>query len=181
MEINKDIFSSGQVGSKIWLCEQLEKLGWTSNLTQIYGGWCGILGFLLLSRGKFQVNSIRSFDVDPSCEPIADMINENWVYQDWKFKAFTHDCNNYEGEYGDLIINTSTEHFENMNWYNNIPQGTRVIFQGNNMNHDDHTSTINSLSEFVSQYNLTSVDFIGELEFVYPDWHFSRYMIIGTK
>ena len=75
MHINKDIFSSGQVGSKIWLCEELEKLGWTSNLTYIYGGWCGVLGFLLLSRGNFQVNQIQSFDIDPTCEPIADMIN----------------------------------------------------------------------------------------------------------
>ena len=181
MEINKDAFSSGQVGSKIWLCEELEKLGWTSNLTYIYGGWYGILGFLLLSRGKFQVDKIRSLDIDPTCEPIADMINENYVWQDWKFKALTQDCNNYEGQFGDLIINTSTEHFETMDWYNRIIPNTRVIFQGNNMNHDDHTSNINSLDEFVSQYDLSSVDFTGELEFVYPDWSFTRYMIIGTK
>jgi hypothetical protein len=181
MEINKDIFSSGQVGSKIWLCEQLEKLGWTSELTYIYGGWYGVLGFLLLSRDNFEVNQIQSFDIDPSCEPIADMINENWVWKDWKFKAYTLDCNGHVQGNPDLIINTSTEHFESMNWYDNIPRGTRVIFQGNNMNHDDHTSNINSLDEFVSQYDLTSVDFTGELEFVYPDWSFTRYMIIGTK
>ena len=58
-EFNKDAFSSGQVGSKIWLCEELEKTGWKSKLTYIYGGWHGITAFLLLSRGKFQVDKIR--------------------------------------------------------------------------------------------------------------------------
>jgi hypothetical protein len=79
---NKDAFSSGQIGSKIWLCEKLEKLNWSSDLTYIYGGWYGITAFLLLSRGKFNVSKIRSLDIDPSCEPIADMINENWVWQE---------------------------------------------------------------------------------------------------
>jgi hypothetical protein len=181
MEINKDAFSSGQVSSKIWLCEQLEKLGWTSNLTHIYGGWYGITAFLLLSRGKFSVDNIRSLDIDPTCETIADMINENFVWQDWKFKAFTQDCNNFEGPFGDLVINTSTEHFTSNDWYNKLPKGTRVVLQGNNMNHDDHTSIINSLSEFVSQYDLSNTEYTGELDFVYPDWGFTRYMLIGTK
>ena len=138
ISVNKDAFSSGQIGSKIWLCEELEKVGWTSDLTYVYAGWYGITAFLLLSRGNFQVNRIRSLDIDPSCEAVADMINENWVFREWKFKAFTQDCNNYEGQYGDLIINTSTEHFESMDWFNNIKSGTRVILQGNNMPHDDH-------------------------------------------
>ena len=75
MIVDKDAFSSGQIGSKIWLCEELEKLNWSSELTYIYGGWHGITAFLLLSRGKFQVKKIRSLDLDPTCEAIAEMIN----------------------------------------------------------------------------------------------------------
>ena len=99
MNIDKDAFSSGQIGSKIWLCEELEKIGWQSDFTYIYGGWHGITAFLLLSRGIFNVNRIRSIDIDPSAEPIADMINENWVWQEWKFKSFTNDCNNFDPVY----------------------------------------------------------------------------------
>jgi hypothetical protein len=178
---NKDAFSSGQIGSKIWLCEELERTGWTSNLTYIYAGWYGITAFLLLSRGKFDVNRIRSLDIDPTCESIADMINENWVWQDWKFKAFTQDCNNFEGQFGDLIINTSTEHFESMGWFDRIPAGTRVILQGNNMPHDDHIVHSATLSEFIIQYPLSNILYQGELLFVYPEWKFTRYMIIGIK
>jgi hypothetical protein len=179
--LNKDAFSSGQVGSKIWLCEELEKLGWTSSLTYIYGGWYGILGFLLLSRGNFKVDKIRSLDLDPSCESIADMINENWVWQDWKFKAFTQDCNDYNGQYGDLIINTSTEHFKNIKWFNSIPKGTRVILQGNNMLHNDHIVYNTCFDEFAEQYPLSTYNFRGEKEFAYPAWSFTRYMMIGIK
>ena len=181
MNVDKDAFSSGQIGSKIWLCEELEQTGWTSNLTYIYGGWHGLTGFLLLSRGKFQIDKIRSLDIDPSCEAIADMINENWVWQDWKFKAFTQDCNNYEGQYGDLIINTSTEHFTSMEWFDRIPKGTRVVLQGNNMPHDDHHTTTNSIDAFKKAYPLTEFAFEGCKEFIYPTWKFTRFMIIGKK
>jgi len=169
------------MGSKIWLCEELEKTNWTSNLTYLYGGWHGITALLLLSRGIFQVDKIRSLDIDPACESIADMINENWVWQDWRFKAFTQDCNNFEGQFGDLVINTSTEHFESMEWFNKLPKGTRVVLQGNNMPHDDHVVHSDSLDDFVKRYPLEQIIFKGEKEFVYPNWKFTRFMIIGIK
>jgi hypothetical protein len=90
---NKDAFSNGQIDSKLWLCRKLEALGWSSDYTHIYAGWYGVLAFLLLSREKFKVGRIESFDMDPTAEAVADMINENWVIKEWKFKAFTLDCN----------------------------------------------------------------------------------------
>jgi hypothetical protein len=179
--INKDAFSSGQVGSKLWLCEELERTGWESGFTYIYGGWYGITAFLLLSRGNFKVDRIRSIDIDPSCEPIADMINENWVWQEWKFKAFTQDCNNFEPVFGDLVINTSTEHFDNKSWFDRLPKGTRVALQGNNMIHEDHTIQSNTLEDFLAEYPLSQYAYTGTKEFNYPDWSFNRYMVIGVK
>ena len=183
MDINVDSFSSGQVGSKIWLCEELERTGWTSKLTWIYGGWYGLTAFLLLSRGKFTVDKIRSYDIDPSCQPVADMINENWVWQDWKFKAETADCLQIKPFFGpaDLIINTSTEHFESLEWFENITKGTRVLLQGNNMPHDDHIVNFNNLNEYQNYFNLSEYLYVGQKEFVYPTWRFDRYMLIGVK
>ena len=178
---NKDAFSNGQIDSKLWLCRELEALNWSSDYTHIYGGWYGVLAFLLLSREKFQVSRIESFDVDPTCEPIADMINENWVIKEWKFKAFTLDCNQTIRGNPDLIINTSSEHFENMEWFNNIRPGTRIIIQGNNMQHHDHCVASASLEDFVAHYPISNIVYQGSLDFTYPDWQFSRYMIIGVK
>ena len=180
MNIDPDTFSSGQIESKIWLCEELEKLEWASRLTYIYGGWNGMLGFLLLSRGKFSVTGIRSLDEDPACESIADTINENWVQQSWKFKALTQDCNTFDPIYGDIIINTSTEHFTSRQWFDNIPKGTRVVLQGNNMPHDNYNIHL-TLEDFLKDYPITNVFYKGEKEFVYPKWSFNRYMVIGIK
>jgi hypothetical protein len=179
--INKDAFSNGQVDSKLWLCRELEKLEWTSELTHIYGGWYGVLAFLLLSRERFKVDRIESFDIDPLCESIADMINENWVIKEWQFKAFTLDCSQGVRGAPDLIINTSTEHFENMDWFDRIAKGTRVILQGNNMPHDEHVVHSATLNEFISQYPLSKIIYQGEKLFVYPKWQFTRYMLIGVK
>jgi len=178
---NKDAFSNGQVDSKLWLCRELERLEWASELTHIYGGWYGVLGFLLLSREKFQVKRIESFDQDPSCEPIADMINNNWVFKEWKFKAHTADCNYPLQGNPDLIINTSTEHFEQMAWFDMIEPGTRVILQGNNLIHDDHFGNATDLTDFEEKYKLTTIAYSGSMDFVYPDWKFTRFMIIGVK
>jgi hypothetical protein len=179
--INKDAFSSGQVGSKIWLCEQLELLFDNIDTIWIYGGWYGITAFLLKSRSNINISTIRSYDIDPSCESIADMINENWVYQDWQFKSHTVDCSILTPTLGnpDLIINTSTEHFDTMDWWNNIPKGTYVALQGNNMPHDEHVIHSTSLDNFCELYPLDTVLYKGELEFNYPKWSFTRFMLIG--
>jgi hypothetical protein len=179
--LNKDAFSNGQVDSKLWLCRELEALGWSSELTHVYGGWYGVLGFLLLSREKFNVQRIESFDIDPTCEAVADMINENWVFKEWQFKAHTADCNQALPGNPDLIINTSSEHFESMAWFDRIPVGTRVIIQGNNMTHDDHHIHSATLDDFIKQYPLSQIAYSGSQDFTYPEWSFTRYMIIGVK
>lgn len=178
--VNKDAFSSGQMGSKLWLCEELEKLNWTSTLTCIYGGWYGVTALLLLSRGKFQVIRIDSYDIDPACQPVADMLNENWLINDWQFKAHTDDCSTIVTS-ADLIINTSTEHFDSDRWFCNIPKGTRVILQGNNMPHEDHCVHSETLSDFIKQYALSEYLYQGAKKFVYPGWGFDRFMVIGVK
>jgi hypothetical protein len=180
--INKDSFSNGQVDSKLWLCQELEKLGWNSNVTRIYAGWYAVTALLLLGREKFKVNKIESYDIDPLCQPIADMLNENWVFKGWKFKAFTNDCNTLSWNNNvDLIINTSTEHFSELSWWNNIPTGTRVIIQSNNMQHDDHVFNFSNEDEFLKKFQMSTIMFKGTKQFVYPGWQFERYMLIGIK
>jgi len=179
--VNKDAFSSGQIGSKLWLVEQLEKSFESIDSISIYGGWYAVTAFLLLTRNNIKINKIKSIDVNPECESVADMINEFYVWQNWKFKAFTADCNKMLYEPADLIINTSTEHFDSTAWFDNIPEGTCVALQGNNMIHDDHYSQFKSLTHFKKTYKLQNYLFLGEKKFKYPNWSFTRYMSIGIK
>lgn len=180
-KIDKDAFSSGQIGSKLWLCEELEKLFDHADTIWIYGGWYGLTSFLLRIRNNISVKQIRSYDIDQSCEEIADIINENWVIDDWKFKAVTADCNHMNPTNVDLIINTSTEHFESKAWFDKIPNGTVVALQGNNMPHDDHVIHSATLKSFLDEYPLSDTMFAGEKTFEYPEWQFTRYMVIGIK
>ena len=187
LSVHKDAFSSGQIGSKIWLAETLEMVfGSYPQTIWILGGWHGLAGFLLLSRGII-TGSIRSFDIDPACESIADSLCNFWVWQNWKFKAFTQDCNKLDYQstkYGDppsLIINTSCEHFESLDWFNNIPYGTKVALQSNNMEHEDHCLNLDSVENMQEYYNLSKVKFAGTKDFIYPDWSFQRYMILGIR
>ena len=183
LSVDKDAFSSGQIGSKIWLCEELEKLFEKIDIAWIYGGWYGVTAFLLRTRGNLPIATIRSYDIDPYVEQVADMFNENWVYKEWQFKAHTEDCNQLKPVLNnpDLIINTSTEHFKSLDWYHKIPKGTVVALQGNNMEHDDHFIHSETLDDFVNTFNVSKILYQGSMDFEYPDWKFTRYMLIGIK
>lgn len=181
VSVDKDAFSSGQITSKIWLCEELENLFDSIDNISIYGGWYGVTAFLLRSRNNIKISKIYSYDLDPHCEQIADTVNENWVIQKWQFKSFTTDCNELVPNDADLIINTSTEHFQSMNWFKNIPKGKIVALQGNNMPHEDHFYCSHTIQDFISQFEVTSILYHGEKDFVYPDWSFKRFMLIGIK
>ena len=184
VSVNKDAFSSGQISSKLWLCEKLEAVPFSKpQVIWIYGGWYGILSFLLLSRQRVPIKHIRSFDIDPTCQPIADALLENWVWQEWKFKAFTSDCNtmSFADERPDIVINCSTEHFTCDDWFKSIPTGTMLVIQSNNMQHDDHHSCVSDADHLHRIFPLSQVIYKGNMDFVYPDWQFSRFMIIGRK
>ena len=183
--IEFDAWSSGQVGSKIWLCEELEKISIDLSNIWILGGWYGILSFLLLSRNN--INQIRSFDIDLNCEKIADNINKLWLIDNWKFKAVTKNINtlNYTSqEFGfvpKIVINTSTEHIFGNEWFHNIPSGTLTIIQSTNQKHSDHYFCVNTVDELIERYKISSLLFAGTKEFTYPDSSFKRFMIIGNK
>ena len=191
IKIHKDAYSSGQIESKLWLCRKLEEqLGNKEEQTiWLLGGWIGLLPFLLLSRERLNIKAIRSFDLDPLCEKNADLINENWVWKNPKFKAKTIDCNQLDytalsfanTDKPNLIINTSVEHFKGKKWYSNIPSGKMIALQSCNLRHKDHIFCIHSEEEFKKQFPFTELYYSGTLKFDYPITSFSRYMLIGRK
>lgn len=181
--VHSDAFSSGQMSSKLWMCQELEKLDHSyPKKIWIFGGWHGLSALLLLSREILPILSIRSFDIDPACQPIADILLENWVWQEWKFKACTKDCNNLTyDDYPDIIINTSTEHFHSKKWFDSIPKNTMIVLQSNDMKHEDHITCFKKLDDFINFYPVKKLLYKGQLDFKYPTWGFSRFMLIGKK
>jgi len=174
-------FSHGQIESKIWLCEELEKFIPIRSKIAILGGWYGLVALLLYARKRASIDYIRSYDIDPSVEPIADKINNTWVFDKWKFKAFTQDANKVDLAEFDIVINTSSEHIIEKQWFEKLTSQI-IVVQGTDQIHDD-----NDFHDYVFNLNQLKVKYPmlnyyeGQKEFVYPDKSFNRYMLIGRK
>ena len=202
ISIDEDCFSRGQLQSKKWLVDELKKIdGRTDDLKLgtvfLCAGWYGTLATMLFEN-DFDIEKIRSFDIDENCWRIAETFNKPWVMKDWQFKASTQDIFDidYDTHYytvqkskgvetsrlsdsPNTIINTSCEHIENFaEWYAKIPQGKLVILQTNNyFDLPEHVNCSDSLNTFANSTPITNVLYQGELALE----KYSRYMRIGYK
>jgi len=169
-----DAFWSGQLKSKEWLITNLR-----SNVNKfvsidIHGGWVGVLASMLF-QSDIPVTTIRSIDIDPTCESIA--INMNKIEEMvGKFRAVTADMCEIRSD-ADVIINTSCEHISQDQydlWLSGMPYNSLLVLQSNNYNISEHVRTAKDLDEFKQQCGVT-VLWAGEL--VLP--LYTRWMIIG--
>jgi len=187
-QVDLDAFSSSQIASKAWLCERLEEClkGLTPPVAGykiwIFAGWYGVTNFMLRTRAIVPVEFVRSIDLDPTCEPIADRINKFWEIQGWQFKAQTGDINNttYFHDNPHIIIMTSAEHVKSLKWFLDIPRGTIVAIQGSDLVIPDHVNPISSVEQLKEAYPM-ECHYEGSITFNYPTHSFNRHMIIGIK
>lgn len=190
MFLDKDAFSSGQIGSKIWLAECLEDCILDLQFKGLYnqplkiaiiGGWYGLLNFIIQSRNLINIEYVRSIDIDSEACEQADLINNLWVWQNWKFKSLCRNANDFEFFDFDLIINSAIEHIPTKVWWDNIPEGKLVVLQSNDMDHDDHVANHLNIEEFSNDFPLTNTLLLKSKLFQYDDWKFTRFMKIGVK
>ncbi len=195
---DKDCFSRGQLQSKLWLIKELKKLNLDLGTIYICAGWYATLATMLFEN-DFNIEKIRSFDIDPTCVDVAETFNKPWFVDNWKFKALTQDIN--EIDYSEhkwqfwsnannrmsktitdtptTIINTSCEHIPNFNeWYDRIPLGKIVILQGNNyFEIKEHVNCSVDVDEFSKKAPMKTVLYVGELQLP----KYTRFMKIGIK
>lgn len=195
-----DALSKGQIFSKIWLIQEASKVLKDREFECVYcvGGWYGLLGALWLEKQPIRsTGKFRSFDIDPSCENIADQINKQFIMEGWVFKAITADMlainyshHSYElvnskgqvitmHDEPDLVINTSCEHLEKFEeWMGRLPKGIHVILQSSDYRGiKEHVNCVDSLEAFEKQAGLEKVLFSGELHTA----KYKRFMLIGVK
>jgi len=174
-----DAFWSGQLKSKEWLINALGtqfsgKEGSAS--IEIHGGWVGVLASMLF-QSSIPIKRIYSLDIDPTCEPIATMMNKDEEMQG-RFKASTGDMCNLIS-FVDVVINTSCEHITQEQydtWLGKRTKDQLLVLQSNNYNIDEHIRPAASLEEFKKQSHI-NVLWAGEL--VLP--LYTRWMIIGKQ
>ena len=171
-----DAFWQGQLKSKEWLISNLRKNVNNVVSIDIHGGWVGVLASMLF-QSNIYVTKIRSIDIDPSCEPIATMMNKK-EEMSGHFKAVTADMCSIQSD-ADVIINTSCEHItqdQYEQWLKNIPIDSLIVLQSNNYKIDEHIRIADSLDEFKQQSHLKEV-WSGQFE----TQLYTRWMIIGHK
>ena len=171
-----DAFWSGQLKSKEWLIVNLRAHVKKFVTIDIHGGWVGVLASMLF-QSDVPVLNIRSVDIDPTCEPIANNMNkiEEMV---GKFRAVTADMCAIRSD-ADVVINTSCEHITQDQydlWLSGMPYNTLLVLQSNNYNIPEHVRIANDLDEFKKQSNI-KVLWAGELELPL----YKRFMIIGRN
>ena len=172
-----DAFWSGQLNSKEWLITNLRKNVKKVVSIDIHGGWVGVLASMLF-QSDIYIKHIRSVDIDPTCESIANMMNKKEEIAGM-FRAVTSDMCEIRSD-ADVVINTSCEHITQDQyelWVSGMPRNSLLVLQSNNYNIDEHVRIANSLDEFKEQCQLGIVLYAGELELPL----YKRFMIIGQQ
>jgi hypothetical protein len=171
-----DAFWSGQLNSKEWLITNLRKHVNKFVSIDIHGGWVGVLASMLF-QSDIYIKNIRSVDIDPTCEPIATIMNKKEEMAG-KFRAVTADMCAIRSD-ADVIINTSCEHITQDQydlWLSGVPYNSLIVLQSNNYDIEEHVRIANSLEHFIEQSQV-KVQWAGELKLPL----YTRYMIIGTN
>lgn len=185
MLVDQDAFSSSQILSKIWLVETLEDILRYKEIKNplkilVLGGWYCLTNLIIRLRKNIKIDKVINVDIDADACDVAKKLNETWVWQN-QFESLVYNVNIYQHSGFDVIINTSVEHLETNEWFENIPKDTIVVLQSNDMKHDDHYNNHKSLNDFIENYPLTDILYDGVKMFQYKDHSFQRYMIIGIK
>ena len=195
-EIWEDCFSRGQLQSKQWLVQELERVDANLGTVFLCAGWYATLATMLF-ESKLTVDKIRSFDIDPSCTSIANTFNKPWVINNWRFQASVEDiCDiNYTNhtytvtrsngstvelsDSPDTIINTSCEHISNFaEWYNSIPKSKLVVLQSNNyFEVEEHVNCVVDNNDFSQMAPMTQELYDGHLDLE----KYTRFMRIGYR
>ena len=171
-----DAFWSGQLKSKEWLIKNLRKNVNKFVSIDIHGGWVGTLASMLF-QSDIYITNIRSVDIDPSCEPIATMMNKK-EEMSGKFRAVTADMCAIRSD-ADVIINTSCEHITQEQydtWLSGMPHNSLLVLQSNNYNIPEHVRIVEDLEQFKKQCGINII-WAGELELPL----YKRFMIIGKQ
>src|SRR6056300_1360982 len=151
-------FWKGQVHSKQWLIETLEKFVSRPSEIVIYGGWNGVLASLIFNS-NIKVGKITSVDIDPTCKEIATTINRLYEIRGM-FRAVTADMCEYTKK-ADVVINTSCEHItqeQYEQWLSNVSDTSLIVLQSNNyFELEEHIRCASDIDHFTTMSKIKPI------------------------
>ncbi len=170
----RDMFSTGQVVSKLWLVEKLIQLNAVSANTHIaiVGSWYGTLGGLI--HEQFPHARVDLIDVDPRCDRFCQI-----VYHDTPLvTAVCADMYKIDYSEYDVVINTSCEHIPDVGeWAKQAaPTNQLIVAQSNNSSKEKgHINPTTDPTHLAQLLKLNRLLYGGSR--VFP--MYTRHMVIG--
>ncbi len=171
--------SPKQIQCKKWLVDELEKIPNDFKNIQLYGGWFGYPLIDMLSR-QYKIESLTNIDCDKFatsvCFNFKDIFSHSYV------KTVTKKVTEYNKncETVDLVINTSSEHMEDLPDLIKHKRYNKCVFalQSTNLTHlDEHTNCVNSHQELAEKSGLKTIFYSGVMKLN----NYERYMVIGLN
>ena len=163
------------VKSKLWLCETLKNLGFSDfDTIYILGSWYGNTA-IALNRSNIDFTKIINVDIDrvvlKQSKDLLSQLGIDSTYLNKDANKLSYSQLNPNS----LIINTSINDINGMDWFNNIPAGTLILLQSRN----NVSNGIKNLKEFDERFTLNETLFLGQKTLVDPETEYQRFMKIG--
>jgi hypothetical protein len=195
----QDAMSRSQMRSKIWLIEELAKIGTNYDNVAVMAGWFGQIKTIYDKRLTY--SKMRVVELDKEACETSDYIFNIANLENYKVKAVNADINNltlYKNGYEwdienfkdgtkysekflpNLIINTSAEHMTE-EWFHQIrfkelESNPIVAIQSNNLfDIPEHINCVHSVDHMKKKFPMKEILFEGELQLK----GYKRVMLIG--
>lgn len=168
-----DSLSHGQVTSKMWMVENLPK-GNDLHI-EIIGGWFGC-PLIDLLNSKLNIKKIDFYEIDDNCKKVLAQYLNHFNFK-FKVSVFGDFFERKELRRRDLIINTSSEHMQDIIKMKQYFKGNPAIaIQSNDyFELEEHTNCVNDIEELILKNEIKKVWYKGKKEFE----KYNRFMVIG--
>lgn len=164
---------------KLWLCRKLHELDLVKfDNIYVLGSWYGSMGLFLVNK-HIKFNSLYNIDWDTEKTEYAAHVIKRMKFNN--IHSVRADANEVEFV-GDpiLVINTSTNDIEGLDWLDNIPAGSLVALQGRD--HQGDSNGIETIERFDRAYRLSRTLYLGTIVVKdYEGYPYLRFMKIGIK
>ena len=172
-----DSVSQAQYDSKLWLVQKLKniKLHVKEVHIDIIGSWFGFPLIEMLSK-ILNIKQIDLYDKDENCHKVvAQYINH--FDPDFRIVQFGDFFERKELRRRDLIINTSSEHMQDIIQMKQYFKGNPAIaIQSNDyFELKEHTNCVNDIEELILKNEIKKVWYKGKKKFE----KYNRFMVIG--
>lgn len=184
-------FSHSLVASKLWLCENLERVidneGIINPVVNVLASWDSLLAFMMATRRPKFYGVFNMYDMDSESIERANKLCDYWTYEYPKIYNNHRDINTLDFTNAgreSVFVNCSVDQIDGVDWYNVIPSNKLVCLQCTNLptSHEGwHIKQSYTIEDLMQTYKMSKYLFCETKTFDYGHLTFNRHMVIGIK